>query len=247
MNKLSLLTLIVPQDRSHAWQGFLRDQQLRTLFSFPCRGSAGDQILAALGLEVSEKTLFLGVTPTRRVRRILHHATTDMGISLPGSGIALSLPMTSVSGQSALAALLGGQPFDLNEVNNMPQHSDCSLLVAICEGGHADTVMEAALSGGARGGTIIHAKGTAGEENRFFMDIALASEKEMILIICREEARTAIMRAVMDKAGIDSPAHTILFSLPVEAVAGLRSVMKEDDEEAEEGEKGEKTAPDARD
>ena len=27
------------------------------------------------------------------------------------------------------------------------------------------------------------------------------------------------------KAGVQSPAHTVMFSLPVESVAGLRSVM----------------------
>ena len=37
--------------------------------------------------------------------------------------------------------------------------------------------------------------------------------------------KKAIMRAIMDQAGIQSPAHTVMFSLPVESVAGLRSVM----------------------
>ena len=40
------------------------------------------------------------------------------------------------------------------------------------------------------------------------------------------------MHAIMEKAGIHTPAHTVLFSLPVETVAGLKSVM-EDSEESE--------------
>ena len=33
------------------------------------------------------------------------------------------------------------------------------------------------------------------------------------------------MRAIMDQAGIESPAHTVMFTLPVESVAGLKSIM----------------------
>ena len=33
------------------------------------------------------------------------------------------------------------------------------------------------------------------------------------------------MRAIMEKAGVNSPAHTVMFSLPVDSVAGLQSVI----------------------
>jgi hypothetical protein len=41
------------------------------------------------------------------------------------------------------------------------------------------------------------------------------------------------MRAVMDQAGLQSDAHSICFALPVESVAGLRSVLAEAEAEAE--------------
>ena len=47
----------------------------------------------------------------------------------------------------------------------------------------------------------------------------------MLLILTAAGDRSRIMRAVMDHAGVQSPAHTVMFSLPVESVAGLRSVM----------------------
>ena len=239
MNKLSLLTLIVPQDRELAWQEYLQSRRLNVLFSFPCAGAADRSFLTALGLQAADKTLFWGITPTRRVHRHMEHFMTDMGISLPGSGIALSVPLTSISGKTSLEALLGGQKFDVNEVNDMPEAYPYALIMAICEGGHTDPVMDAARSAGARGGTVIHAKGTAGELANKFMGMSLANEKELILIICREEERRPIMQAVMDQAGIASPSHTILFTLPVEDVAGLRSVVKEEDEEAAGAEKAE--------
>ena len=51
----------------------------------------------------------------------------------------------------------------------------------------------------------------------------------MYVVVDPEDNKTLtpsrIMRAVMDHAGVQSPAHTVMFSLPVESVAGLRSVM----------------------
>ena len=55
----------------------------------------------------------------------------------------------------------------------------------------------------------------------------------MILILTAAADKSRIMRAVMDKAGISSPAHTVMFSLPVESVAGLKSVMQAAGEVAE--------------
>lgn len=75
------------------------------------------------------------------------------------------------------------------------------------------------------GGTVIHAKGTNPEGANRFFGMSIADEKEMILILTAAVEKNTIMRAVMDKAGIQSPAHTVMFSLPVESVAGLKSVM----------------------
>lgn len=112
----------------------------------------------------------------------------------------------------------------------MAEKSPCVLLVAICESGHAETVMDAARPAGARGGTVVHAKGTAGELVKKFLGVSLATEKEMILILVSRRSRDDVMQAVMEKAGIHSPAHTVLFALPVEHVAGLRSVLGEEEE-----------------
>ena len=42
------------------------------------------------------------------------------------------------------------------------------------------------------------------------------------------------MRAIMDKAGVDSKAGTIVFSLPVTSTAGLRILEDSQDEEVDD-------------
>lgn len=232
MNKLTLLALIVPDGDGDAWQEHLQEKKLGPTLSFPCEGAAASALLSSLGLEASEKRMIMTVTPRRRVSRLFRGFVEEMGIRLPGRGIALGLPLTAVGGQTALSLLLGErQSMDPNEVSDMNTTVyPYSLVLAICESGFSDAVMDAARSAGARGGTVVHAKGTAGELAKKFMGVSLASEKEMVLIVTAEAQRTDIMRAVMDQAGIHSPAHAVVLSLPVSEVAGLRSVQPGDEE-----------------
>ena len=113
----------------------------------------------------------------------------------------------------------------MGEVTDMPAAFLYELIIAIINRGHVDTVMDAARAAGAAGGTVVHAKGTHPGGSSQFFGLSIAEEKEMLLILTAAVDRSRIMRAVMDKAGVQSPAHTVMFSLPVESVAGLRSVM----------------------
>ena len=82
--------------------------------------------------------------------------------------------------------------------------------------------MDAAREACAYGGTVIHARGTGMEKAEQFMGVSLAAEKEMIFIVAKKEQKNDIMKAIMEKAGVESRAKSIVFSLPVTDTAGLR-------------------------
>ena len=104
------------------------------------------------------------------------------------------------------------------------------LLVTIANTGYSDTIMKAARSAYAPGGTIIHAKGTGMEEAKKYLGITLTDEKEIIFIVVKTAQKNGIMRAIMEQAGSKSKAGAIVFSLPVVSTAGLR-LMEEDTSE----------------
>ena len=81
---------------------------------------------------------------------------------------------------------------------------------------------------------LTYSPGTAGILAQKFKGISLAEEKDLVLILSARPNRDPIMRSIMDKAGIDTPAHAIVFTLPVESIAGLRSAMPEEDQAEEE-------------
>ena len=91
--------------------------------------------------------------------------------------------------------------------------------------------MDAAREVHAAGGTVIHAKGTGAEKAEKFLGVTLVPEKEMVFIVARKEQKNEIMRSIMDKAGLESKARSIVFSLPVTDTAGMRLM-----EEIEDGE-----------
>jgi len=88
--------------------------------------------------------------------------------------------------------------------------------------------LDAAREAGAGGGTVVHAKGTAATHAEKFFGVSLAEEKEMIFIVTSQVKKKDIMRSIMEKAGIHSDAHTLVFSLPVADTAGFRLFTAED-------------------
>lgn len=105
--------------------------------------------------------------------------------------------------------------------------TDYELLVAIANQGYIDTVMDAARSAKAGGGTVFHAKGTGMELAKKYLGVSLVEEKEVILIVTKSREKNQIMKAIMEQAGLDSKERTIVFSLPVTSVAGIR-MLEED-------------------
>ena len=104
------------------------------------------------------------------------------------------------------------------------------LIVAVCSQGCTDMVMNAARAAGARGGTDPSRKRKLVQMAApKFYNITIAQEKEMILIVAAASQKTAIMQSILKKAGPDSKAGTIVFSLPTTQVAGFALLDNQDE------------------
>jgi nitrogen regulatory protein PII len=102
-----------------------------------------------------------------------------------------------------------------------------SLIIAIVNKGFADVVMEAAKSEGAKGGTILKARGTGEKEAVKFMGITIEPEKDLVMILTEKERRQYIMKAIHNKAGLNSEGSGLAFALPVEDVIGTFNLVKD--------------------
>lgn len=98
---------------------------------------------------------------------------------------------------------------------------DYELIVCIVNSGFSETVMDAAKSVGATGGTIINAKGTANKEAEAFFKIFIQPEKEMVMILVPARLKDGVLHALYKAVGLDTPGQGIAFALPVDNVVGL--------------------------
>lgn len=112
----------------------------------------------------------------------------------------------------------------------MDKKTAYELILCIVNTGFSDIVMDAAKEVGARGGTVIHARGTANKEAEEFFHITIQPDKEIVMILVTAEIKDAVLHAIYNSAGLKSEGQGIAFSLPVNHVVGLSGGIKIPDE-----------------
>ena len=100
------------------------------------------------------------------------------------------------------------------------------VIFCIVNSGHSDDVMDAAREVGARGGTVIRARGTANAEAEKLFNIVVQPEKEIVMILVEKALKNDILHALYKKVGLSTPSQGIAFAMPVTSVVGLTSEEK---------------------
>lgn len=97
-----------------------------------------------------------------------------------------------------------------------------SLVFAIVDAGFTDLVMDAARDNGARGGTVLHARGTGNKEIEEKFGIIINDDKEIVMIIVKDDMVDNILKAINEVAGLSTPGKGIAFSCKCRDVVGLK-------------------------
>ncbi|MDR1977801.1 MAG: P-II family nitrogen regulator [Synergistaceae bacterium] len=187
------------------------------------KGTANSKILNYLGLGQTEKTLLFSAMSAGEAGGILSRLDETLDLKRPGHGIAFTLP------------LAGAEEYDDNH-NDNHNHNDNGgndvthpyehvLILAVANRGYSQEVMDAARSVGATGGTIVHARGTAPAGTEKFFGVTIQPEKEIIMILASSEKKQDIMRTIVEKNGVGTPASAVTFAMPVCGVEGLLSLL----------------------
>jgi len=230
-NTIYWMITIIDRNQSRKFVSFYKNYGVSVLFNALGRGTAATDTLAYFGLEATQKeVLFAAVTDTvwSSIKKGLQSV---MQIDIPGTGIAFVVPMSSIGGKRQLQFLTGGQEFSKGE-ETVLKDTKHELIVAIANSGYTELIMDAARRANAGGGTVLHAKGTGMEGAEKFLGVSLAEEKEIVLIVVKHEDKNAVMTAIMEEAGLESKARSVVFSLPVTSTAGLRlAELKNSDED----------------
>ncbi len=97
------------------------------------------------------------------------------------------------------------------------------LVICIVNAGFSQNVVEAARKAGARGGTIIRARGSANPEAEEFFGVTIQPDKELVLILVPAAIKDDVLTTVYKESGLSQEGQGIAFSLPVERTTAIRT------------------------
>jgi len=230
MDGLNMVITITDRERTETAINLFRENNVFTTDIVLGQGTASREILDYLYLNPSEKAIVFGVVTGAGLLPLLKAFKRKMFIDVPGNGIVAVVPLNTIGGRRSLEYMLDGQAVDTTQrsqeeaerMERMSVKTDHELIFVIANEGYSDLIMDAARGAGAAGGTVIKAKGTGAEYTEKFFGFSIASEKEIHLLVTPAQGRNNIMKAIMEKAGLESKAQSIVFSLPVSHALGLR-------------------------
>lgn len=99
--------------------------------------------------------------------------------------------------------------------------SNFEVILCIINAGFSEDAMDTARMLGARGGTVINARGTASKEAEKIFNITIQPEKEIVMILVPSDIKDAILKGLYDSVGVNTQAQGIAFTLPVDDVVGI--------------------------
>ena len=230
MDGLNMVITITDRERTETAINLFRENNVFTTDIVLGQGTASREMLDYLYLNPSEKAIVFGVVTGAGLLPLLKAFKRKMFIDVPGNGLVAVVPLNTIGGRRSLEYILDGQAVDTTQrsqeeaerMERMSVKTDHELIFVIANEGYSDLIMDAARGAGAAGGTVIKAKGTGAEYTEKFFGFSIASEKEIHLLVTPAQGRNNIMKAIMEKAGLESKAQSIVFSLPVSHALGLR-------------------------
>ena len=177
------------------------------------KGTLNSRLLTFLKINEMRKEIVSIVVETELATEAIKGISKDMAFDKPHHGIAFTHPVSGLFGSRYAIE----RNVKINEVEN----SMYNAIYVIVERGKAEDVVEAANKAGARGATIINARGSTSQETQKLFSIEIEPEKEKVIIIAKCEMKDAIVEALKNHLNIDEPGNGIIFVLDVNEVYGL--------------------------
>ncbi len=186
-------------------------------------GTARTELLSLLGLGETPKEMVFCLTPGEQVGCQLTLLAEKLGMRYPGKGVAFAVPLNGIGSRAYNALSMEtkeGSPMEekKQELSFDGQHD---LVIAVVNQGYTDLIMDAARKAGAKGGTVIHARGVLNEEAAQFLGISVHAEREMLFLVVQSDIKQAVMQAINKEAGLKTMGNGIVFSMPVSQAIGL--------------------------
>lgn len=227
MNLLSLRMLFVITDveAEKKIERLFSDMHLPVYYQFRGRGTAKTEMLDLCGLQGRTRLITVSVLPKTAVAGVCEGLEKALRIRKKGKGVAVTVPVTGI--QERILALLKEEVSEKvkntleKEAKQMKEESLYSMIIASVRAGYSDEVVDAAVKAGANGGSVIRGRRQGNKAMVQFLGVAMQEEQEFVMIVVPKEKKTAVMESIGKACGLNTDAHGLLISVPVDKVLGI--------------------------
>ena len=154
--------------------------------------------------------------------RLLKRLGRELEMRYPGRGIAFAIPITGIGLRwHKLLTAADEEQKEVSRMHETEKNDGFDVVAVVMERGYTNVAMDAARKAGARGGTVISARGIAENEVKRFFGIEIQAEKEIVFLVVRSDEKQQVMTALMQAVGMKTRSHGIVLSMPLSAAIGL--------------------------
>ena len=175
------------------------------------RGTAKSDLMQILGLGDSRKEIVLTLATPDIAQNIKRALQTSEWVSKKVKGILFVIDVFALHRASVLS---------LARETSMSTLSH-ELITDIVNAGYAEDIMSVARKAGATGGTILHGRGTAREEDGKFFGLTIVPEKDILLILAGTDKSRDILEAIRTSEFLQQEGLGIAFCSGVEEFVPL--------------------------
>ena len=179
------------------------------------KGTYKKPLLEFLELAETRKEIVLMIAPLRIVNPALETLSEKLKLNKPNHGIAFVIPVIKFMGMGQYDRILKTHEGGVNM-------TEYQAIFTVVDKGRGQDVVDAATQVGAKGATIINARGSGIHETSKLFNMEVEPEKEMVLILAKHEIVQDVIKAISDGLDLDKPGNGILFVQEVHQTYGIR-------------------------
>jgi nitrogen regulatory protein PII len=225
LEQLYYFMAVVNDGQGSAIVDLLEKHEVAACFLCHGNGTATNDFYHVLGFDENKKQVVTSLVKERDWPAIKRDIEARFAISTYAKGIAFVSHIDSLCGVSVYKLVTNTRPLGLDKgdtpMEEINKNDNYEMIMAIVNDGYTDLVMDAARKAGARGGTILTARGTGNKDIEKFFGVVITPEKQIVMILVPKDMKDAVIASVYKECGLNTKGQGIAFAMPVSDVIGI--------------------------
>ena len=176
------------------------------------KGTIHNKFMKLLGIHETRKEICLSLVYSDQEDEIYEKLENKLKLEKKGHGILFTVP------------LMNKEKTLVNEENKLKETKSMSnkeAIFVIVDHGKAHEVIDFANEAGAKGGTIIHGRGSNIDEKAKLFNLNIEPEKDIVLILAHKDKVERITDSIKVGMNIEDDYQGIIFVVDVSRTSGL--------------------------